>query len=84
MVLRLIEQTVPVERIWLEVSESGGAAQPITSEDMEQQVTQLSDALLAVRPMLANQEHAERLLDQLHVTEPAVRARVLVNIGEFS
>lgn len=80
--LSAIELTVPVERIWLDVAEQGGAepVQPATAE-----IAELAAPLASlVRSLNTPDETGERLdsvLRSLGVTAPALRAAVIRKLG---
>ncbi|WP_268795562.1 ATP-binding protein [Sphingomonas sp. Leaf22] len=82
-VLSAIELTIPVERIWLDVAEQGGAepVQPAAAE-----IAELAAPLARlVSSMNTPDESGDRLdsvLRSLGVTAPALRAAVIRQLGE--
>ncbi|WP_337737974.1 ATP-binding protein [Sinorhizobium meliloti] len=82
-VLSIVERTVPVERIWLNVSESEGAAVPVL--DMEE-VAELSDQLVGLGRMLppgmSTDQRIETLLRSLPGDLTALRASMKHKLEE--
>ncbi|MDE2620051.1 MAG: hypothetical protein KGL54_07800, partial [Sphingomonadales bacterium] len=80
--LSALELTVPVERIWLDVAEQGGAepVQPAAAE-----IAELAAPLASlVRSMNNADEAGDRLdsvLRSLGVTAPALRAAIIRQLG---
>jgi hypothetical protein len=76
--LALIERSVPVERIWLDVSEAEGAGQ-VTLDAVE--TTKLAEQIAALLAAMPDDEPAserlERLLRHLPAASPALRRSVL-------
>lgn len=79
----LIERSVPVERIWLDVSES--AETPATAADVDAAL--VDDLVTALRASSSDREPEEvldSLLRTLRLDAPALRATVLSRFGEPS
>lgn len=76
--LALIERSVPVERIWLDVSEAEGAGTPTLdaaeTAELARQIAALLAAMPAAEPAT---ERLERLLRHLPAASPALRQSVL-------
>ncbi|HLZ79037.1 MAG TPA: ATP-binding protein [Sphingomonas sp.] len=81
--LSAIELTVPVERIWLDVAEQGGAepAKPAATE-----IVELAAPLATLVRSMNNtndiEDHLESVLRSLGITSPALRAAVVRKLGE--
>ncbi|ANK77640.1 hypothetical protein FA04_27590 (plasmid) [Ensifer adhaerens] len=81
--LSIIERTVPVERIWLNVSESEGAAVPILDTE---EVSELSDKLVELGrllpPGMSTDQRVETLLRSLPGDLAALRASLKHKLEE--
>ncbi|MGO7630163.1 ATP-binding protein [Rhizobium ruizarguesonis] len=82
-ILSIIERTVPVERIWLNVSESEGAAVPVLDTE---EVSDLSDKLVELGrllpPGMSTGERVETLLHSLPGDLTALRASLKHKLEE--
>lgn len=79
----IIERSVPVERIWLDVSESAEA--PATAADVDAAL--VDDLVTALRASASDRkpdEVLDSLLRTLRLDAPALRATVLSKFGESS
>lgn len=81
--LSALELTVPVERIWLDVAEQGGA-EPIKPDAAD--IAELAAPLASLVRSMSNADEAEDRLDSvlrsLGVTAPPLRAAVIRQLGE--
>lgn len=81
--LSSLELTVPVERIWLDVAENGGAGQP---EPAAPDIAALTGPLaLLVRAVNSSDDTGDRIdsiLRSLGISAPALRAAVIRELGE--
>ncbi|MGM4924511.1 ATP-binding protein [Tardiphaga sp. 804_B3_N1_9] len=81
-ILSIIERSVPVERIWLDVSESEGAVAPTMELD---EIQQLSDQLFELGKLLpatmTADQRADALLLNLRGDPTALRALLLRKMG---
>lgn len=76
--LSLIEQSVPVERIWLDVSESGGAPSPtLDPEQIDRLVSQLVRLARVLPPEMPAGEQADFLLRGIPTTQPELRSSLV-------
>lgn len=81
-VLSIIERSVPVERIWLDVSESEGAAAPqIEADEVAQLAEQLLELGKALPATMTPDQRADLLLLNLPGDLTAVRAELLRRMG---
>jgi hypothetical protein len=76
--LTIIERSVPVERIWLDVSQSEGA--PVPAPD-DAELSRLTDQLVSLAEMLpvnmSPAERAEILVGNLPNAQPELRSRLI-------
>ncbi|AGA08333.1 ATP-binding protein [Sinorhizobium meliloti] len=81
--LSALELTVPVERIWLDVAEQGGAElmQPAATEIAEL-ATPLATLVRSMDNMDNTRDRLESVLRSLGITQPALRAAVIRILGE--
>lgn len=76
--LALIERSVPVERIWLDVSEADGAGQePLDAAESAELAGRIAALLAAMPGDVPATERLERLLRYLPATSPDFRKAVL-------
>jgi hypothetical protein len=76
--LALIERSVPVERIWLDVSEAEGAGQaPLDAAESAELASRIAALLAAMPSDVPVTERLEGLLRHLPATSPAFRKSVL-------
>jgi hypothetical protein len=76
--LALVERSVPVERIWLDVSEAEGAGQaPLDAAESAELAGRIAALLVAMPSDVPVTEKLERLLRHLPATSPAFRESVL-------
>jgi hypothetical protein len=82
-VLSIIERSVPVERIWLDVAESEGAEVPVLDAE---QVAQLSDQLVELGKALPKNMTIDQRIDTLLLNLPGdlaqLRAEVMRKLKE--
>ena len=82
-VLSLIERTVPVERIWLDVSENGGAEIPTLEAE---EIAQLSDQLAELGRTLPSAMTLEQRVDAILLNLPgdltALRKELTRKLGD--
>jgi hypothetical protein len=72
--LTIIEQSVPVERIWLDISEAQGApARSVDDEQLEQLTDSLTELAKLLPPTLPATERVDLLLR--HLPQPSARLR---------
>ncbi|TWB45554.1 histidine kinase/DNA gyrase B/HSP90-like ATPase [Rhizobium sp. ERR 922] len=81
--LSALELTVPVERIWLDVAEQGGAeiAQP-TVTDIAEIAAPLATLVRSMDNMADTGDRLDSVLRSLGITQPALRAAVIRKLGE--
>ena len=80
--LALIERSVPVERIWLDVSESGGATQVLPQgADLSELAGQLAALVKGMRDTRTFADRLDALLRQLPLDGPELRRAVLQELG---
>ncbi|MBY5502340.1 ATP-binding protein [Rhizobium leguminosarum] len=81
--LSALELTVPVERIWLDVAEQGGAepAQPVGTE-IAQLAAPLAALVRSMNKMGDTKDRLDAVLRSLGVEQPALRAAVIKQLGE--
>lgn len=81
--LSALELTVPVERIWLDVAEQGGAE---PREPSAAEVAALAEPLATLARQMGNMDNAENQIDSvlrsLGVTSSKLRAAVIRKLGE--
>lgn len=75
--LSLIERTVPVERIWLDVSESTEPPPEFSDDDLAQLAPELAAVITAMKDDATAAERLEKLLRPLRLDSPDLRAAVL-------
>jgi hypothetical protein len=76
--LGLIEQTVPIERIWLDVSDAEGAPRPtFDTEGMEELAVRLAKLGAILAGDLTPTERADLLLGNMSEPPKALRERLL-------
>ncbi|WP_174274388.1 ATP-binding protein [Sphingomonas bacterium] len=78
--LTLIERSVPIERIWLDVSE--GADEATAQEPVDPALVDELALVLRSSAKGASEDLLDALLKTLRIDTPAVRARVLVHLKE--
>lgn len=82
-VLSIIERSVPIERIWLDVSESEGATVPqMPADEMAQLTEQLIELGRSLPASLTPDQRADLLLLNLPGDLTAVRAELVRRMGE--
>ena len=80
--LALIERSVPVERIWLDVSETEGAVQPLPQgADLSQLAGQLAALVRSMQDTRTMADRLDALLQQLPVDARELRRAVLQQLG---
>ncbi|MBM7046252.1 ATP-binding protein [Rhizobium lusitanum] len=81
--LSALELTVPVERIWLDVVEQGGAepAQPVATEIAEL-AAPLATLVRSMNKMDDSGDRLDSVLRSLGVAQPALRAAIIQKLGE--
>lgn len=80
--LAALELTVPVERIWLDVAEKGGAEPPVPlPEDLDALAAPLA-ALVMAMDTGEGKARLDGLMRSLGIVAPALRAAVLARFGE--
>lgn len=81
--LKLIELSVPVERIWLDVSDSGGATVPTISADDEQPLIESLAALILSVPSDNNlHDRVDALLHAMRLNDERLRTSILKRLGD--
>lgn len=81
--LSAIELTVPVERIWLDIAEQGGAEQPKpAAAEIAELATPLATLVLSMNSADDTGDRLDSVLRSLGVTSPALRAAVIRKLGE--
>lgn len=81
--LRLTELTVPVERIWLDVSESAPSPQPLTAEDRLALVASLA-ALVRLSDSVHNwADRVRELLRGMRLDDPSLAQDVLERLDAY-
>jgi len=80
-VLALIEQTVPVERIWLDVSESEGASRSMDDDEIEQLTSSFIELAKILPTSLAPSERVDLLLRNLPQPPMKLRKNLLEILG---
>ena len=80
--LSLIEQCVPVERIWLDISEAQGApAQTLDDEQLEQLTGSLTELAKLLPPTLPAAERVDLLLRNLPQASARLRSHLIEILG---
>lgn len=80
--LSLIEQCVPVERIWLDISEAQGApARTLDDAQLEQLTGSLTELAKLLPRTLSAAERVDLLLKNLPQSSPRLRAHLLEILG---
>jgi hypothetical protein len=80
--LSLIEQCVPVERIWLDFSEAQGApVQTLDDEQLEQLTGSLTELAKLLPPTLPAAERVDLLLRNLPQSSARLRSHLLEILG---
>jgi hypothetical protein len=81
--LSALELTVPVERIWLDVAEQGGAelVQPAATEIAEL-AAPLATLVRSMDNMDDTGDRLDSVLRSLGIMQPALRAAVIRKLGE--
>jgi len=80
--LTVIEQSVPVERIWLDISEAQGApARMLDDEQLEQLTGSLTELAKLLPATLPADERVDLLLKNLPQSSPRLRAHLLEILG---
>jgi hypothetical protein len=84
-VLSIIERSVPIERIWLDVSETEATASPPMDAD---EIAQLGDQLLALGKVLPASMTPDQRADVLLVNLPGdltkLRAELVRKMGQVT
>jgi hypothetical protein len=80
-ILALIEQTVPVERIWLDVSESEGASRSLDDDQIEQLTNSLVELARILPASLPPSERVDLLLRNLPQPPEKLRKNLLEILG---
>jgi hypothetical protein len=81
-VLSIVERSVPIERIWLDVSESEGAAAPqMQADEIAQLTEQLIELGRTLPASMTPDQRADLLLLNLPGDLTAVRAELLRRMG---
>ena len=75
--LGLIERTVPVERIWLDLTEAGGVGVAIEPDDEDDFVSQLVTLAKLLPGSLSTEDRAESVLRSLPGQTVAVRTKLI-------
>ncbi|WP_157788345.1 ATP-binding protein [Bradyrhizobium japonicum] len=84
-VLSILERSVPVERIWLDVSESEGAAVPqMEAEEIMQLAEQLTEVGKALPASMTTDQRADALLLNLPGDLTKLRAELLRRMGSVA
>lgn len=79
-VISLIERSVPVERIWLDLSDNVEAPAGHDTAD-DQLVEDLVTAVRAAKPRLKSEDVLDGLLRAMRLDSPKIRAAVLEELG---
>jgi hypothetical protein len=80
-ILTLIEQTVPVERIWLDVSESEGASHSMDDNQIETLTSSLAELAKILPETLPPSERVDILLRNLPQQQGKLRKNLLEILG---
>lgn len=80
--LTVIEQSVPVERIWLDISEAQGApARTLDDEQLEQLTGSLTELAKLLPPTLSAAERVDLLLKNLPQSSARLRSHLIEILG---
>jgi hypothetical protein len=80
--LTVIEQSVPVERIWLDISEAQGApARTLDDEQLDQLAGSLTELAKLLPATLPAAERVDLLLKNLPQSSPRLRTHLLEILG---
>ena len=79
--LSLIECSVPVERIWLDVAERADQSQGYVPDDIDQLSQDIAQLIRAMKGDDTDQEKVDRLLSSLAVDSTQVRSAVIQILG---
>ena len=80
-ILTLVEQTVPVERIWLDVSESEGASHSMDDSQIEKLTNSLIELAKILPETLPPSERVDILLRNLPQQQGKLRKNLLEILG---
>jgi hypothetical protein len=75
--LALIERTVPVEQVWLDISENTEPIPEMSHEEIAELAPELASLIAAFRDESTTAERLDRLLRPLRIDSPQLRTSVL-------